>query len=84
MLCREAAGGGGRGETPPRPQERLVSPPRNLYIFLSQNEDKFPFLERIEWQIPYSDIFSNHPGGFVSLDKVVAVSCVGLFEATVG
>jgi len=71
---RVPGGGGWQGAEArpplcPGPQERSVSPPRSLYIFISQNEDRFPFLERTEWQIPYSDAFSNHPGGFVAQTK---------------
>lgn len=66
------------------PQERLVSPPWSLYIFISQNKYKFPFLERIEWQIPYLDIFTNRPGGFCSPDKIAAISGVRLLPMAVG
>lgn len=61
-------GGGWRGAEarPPRSSGALGIPSSEfIYFFISQNEDKFPVLERIEWQIPYSDIFGNHPGGFV-------------------
>lgn len=67
-FCR-GAGAEARPLHPPSPHEHSVSPPRSLYIFISQNEDKFPFLEGVEWQIPYSDIFSDHPGGFVVWTK---------------
>lgn len=62
---RWVAGGG--GETPPPRSSGALGIPSSefIYFFISQNEDIFPVLERIEWQIPYSDIFGNHPGGFV-------------------
>lgn len=78
---------GPEARPPPRhasPQERLVAPPWSLYIFISQNKDKFPFRERIEWQIPYSDIFSARPGGVRSPDQIAAVAGVRLLPAAAG